>query len=75
MNGIATSLPTGLQRCRFLAREPVGSASTHTAAGGTGPCGAPRALTAAARRAPFRCSCEPGPPVGPDPDANRRGAG
>ena len=36
MNGIAMRLPIDLQRCRFLAGEPVTSASTHRAAGDTG---------------------------------------
>lgn len=73
MNGIATPLPLDSQRCRFLTREPVTSASTHLAAGGDGRCGALRAR-AATGRDPLRCGYAPGPGTGPDPDASRRAA-
>ena len=74
MNGIATRLPIDLQRCRFLASEPLTTASTHLAAGDTGSCGARRVLSAAPRRGPRRCGYAPGPNAGPDPDASRRTA-
>jgi hypothetical protein len=76
MNGIVTSLSIDLQRCRFLAREPLATASAHAAIGRAVPCGAPRALTAI--RPPRRCGYASGPgpgATGPDPDASRRAAG
>ncbi len=70
MNGIATTLPIDLQRCRFFSRERVTGSGPHVP-----PCPAPRALAAAVSRAPCRCGYVPGRGVGADPDASRRGGG
>ncbi len=70
MNGIATTLPIDLQRCRFFSREPVTGSSPHVT-----PCLAPRTLAAAVSRAPYRCGYMPGRGAGADPDASRRGGG
>lgn len=70
MNGIVTTLPIDLQRCRFFSRELVTSSRPYVT-----PCPAPRALTAAVSRAPYRCGYAPGRGAGADPDASRRGGG